>query len=161
MSAYQVHPDTIDLLVTAAAAWRLSFDNREGTDSASLCATTHRDQAGQLLTNENARSVNYRYNETYDSPSYNYQFVDLDRAAVAMPVAVLVLASVRCLRYQSCDTPNYAETCAARFLDRIESEACRRLIDTYDAPWGFTRDWMETKRAEAKARIAEQIKAVR
>src|SRR5436190_1726125 len=120
MSAYQVSPDTIDLLIAAADAWRLTFPNRDGDDAAELHVCSHRDEAGQLLTDENARSVNARYNESTPAERYSWTSLDLDRAAVAMPVPVLVLASVRCLRYQSCETDNYSDTRAARLLDRIE-----------------------------------------
>jgi hypothetical protein len=161
MSAYQVHSDTIDLLITAADAWRLTFENREGTDAARLHACSHRDEAGQLLTDENARSVNYRYREDETAPKYSYRFISLESAAVGMPVAVLVLGSVRCLRYQSCEAPDYAETRAARFLDGIEAEACRRLIDTHDAPWGFTRDWMTIKTAEIRAKVQATLNRVK
>ncbi len=152
MSAYQVPNDTIDLLIAAADAWRLTFENREGTDAANLHVCSHRDEAGQLLIDENVRSVNARYNETTETARYQWTPLCLDRAAVGMPVAVLVLGSVRCLRYQSCETDDYAQTRAARLLDRIEAEACRRLISTHDAPWGFTRAWMTEKTADVRAK---------
>ncbi len=156
MSAYQVSNDTIDLLVAAADAWRQTF---EGTDNQPRHACSHRDEAGQLLLDENVRSVNSRYAETAAAPLYRWTPICLDRASCGMPIAVLVLGSVRCLRYQSCETENYSETRAARFLDRIEAEACRRLINTHDAPWGFTREWMAMKTAEIKAKVAASLKA--
>ncbi len=157
MSAYLVSSDTIDLLVSAADAWRLTFENREGTDAASLHACTHRDEAGQLLWDENARSVNARYSESDSAPAYSYTPLCLDRAAVAIPVAVLVLGSVRCLRYQSCETDDYRDTRAARFLDRIEAEACRRLISVHEAPWGFTRQWMNEKTEQIRAKVTRSF----
>lgn len=153
MSAYLVDADTIDLLVAAADAWRLTFANREGTDAAELHVCSHRDEAGQLLWDENARSVNARYREKASAPTYTWTPLCLDRAAVAMPVAVLVLGSVRCLRYQSCETEDYSSTRASRLLDRIEAEACRKLINVHDAPWGFTRTWMTEKTAEIRAKV--------
>jgi hypothetical protein len=141
MSAYQVSSDTIDLLVAAADRWRVTFDNREGTDAARLHACSHRDEAGQLLTDENARSVAFRYSEPAAVEPYRYTYLDLDLAArqTGAPVPVLVLASVRCLRYQSCETPDYSETRAARFLDAIEHAAVHQLIEQHDAPWGYER----------------------
>jgi hypothetical protein len=160
MSAYIVATDTIDLLVAAADRWRLTFPDRDGTNFCDLHACSHRNEAGQLLMDENERSVNHRY-DYRDKPArrYSYTPIDLDRAAVGMPVAVLVLGSVRCLRYQSCETADYATTRAAVFLDRIEAEACRKLISTHEAPWGFTRDWMNTKIAEVKAKVAANVAA--
>jgi len=161
MSAYLVDSDTIDLLVAAADAWRLTFP---GPDAAEHHACSYRNQAGQLLWDENARSVNARYEqqdgENHGAPTYAWQSLCLDRASVGMPIPVLVLGSVRCLRYQSCETSNYHETPAARFLNRIEAEACRRLISVHEAPWGFTRDWMNATIAAKKADLAPAVVSV-
>lgn len=159
MSAYVVHNDTIDLLIAAADAWRVQFDGSAWDTRKMACS--HRDEAGQLLLDENYRSVNARYREDDKAPVYSYRFVDLDRAAVAMPIPVLVLQSVRCLRYQSCETEDYATTNAAIFLDRIEHAAISKLTDMYDPPWGFTRDWMETKRADIKRTVNAHLSAAR
>lgn len=154
MSAYIVHNDTIDLLITAADAWRVQFADEKDERR---YACTFRNEARQLLLDENYRSVNARYDSGDQATAYRWSFVDLDRAAVCMPIAVLVLGSVCCLRYQSCETDDYRDTKAAQFLDAIEATACRKLIGTYDAPWGFTRDWMERTRSAAKERIAATL----
>jgi hypothetical protein len=156
MSAYQVHSDTIDLLVAAADRWRLQFITEDGQR---LHVCSHRTEAGQLLTDENARSVSARYNTTDPVERYTYTFLDLDRAAAGLPIPVLVLGSVRCLRYQSCETEAYPTSPAAQLLDAIEAEACRQLINVHDAPWGFTRSWMDDKRATVKAAVAAQTRA--
>lgn len=158
MSAYVVSTDTIDVLVAAADRWRVTFMNE---NQASMHACTYRDEAGQLLLDENVRSVNCRYEQEDAAEKYRYNSIDLDRAAVGMPVAVLILQSVRCLRYQSCESPDYYDTRAARFLDSIEKAAINILTGTYDAPWGFTRDWMNEKINASKAKIAAQFEARR
>ena len=155
MSAYIVHDDTIDLLISAADAWRIKFEGEDGND---LHACTNRDEAGQLLLDENYRSVNARYDHENPAPRYSWRHVSLELAAVAMPIPVLVLGSVRCLRYQSCETNDYSDTRAAKFLDRIEAEACRKLISVHDAPWGYTRDWQTTKVAEIRAKINADVR---
>ena len=137
MSAYIVSTDTIDLLISAADAWRVTF--RSPADQSFLHACSYRrDEAGQLLLDENVRSVNARYRETEAAGVYRFQPVDLDRAARGLSIPILVLGLVRCLRYQSCEADDYGTTRAAEFLDRIEAEAIRKL--TIDAPWGWTRE---------------------
>jgi hypothetical protein len=59
------------------------------------------------------------------------------------------------LRYQSCEHPDYEASLAAKILNELESEMIRRL--THDAPWGYTRQWTEERRAEVKATIAKQF----
>jgi hypothetical protein len=158
MSAYIVHNDTIDLLVAAAAHWRVTFLTEDGEQRH---AVTDRNDAGQLLLDENYRSVNARYDQDDAAPCYRYTPLSLEREAAGVPVAVLVLASVRCLRYQSCETEAYETSPAARFLDGIEAEAERQLINTHDAPWGFTRAWADEKRAAVKASVARSLQLVK
>jgi hypothetical protein len=160
MSAYVVHSDTIDLLVAAADRWRVTFHGGDVARDAlgdTRHACSYRSEAGQLLLDENVHSVNARYRDDAVAERYTYTPLDLDRAAAGVPVAVLVLASVRCLRYQSCEAADYETTRAARFLDAIESAAVHALINPHEAPWGFTRAWAEERRGAIKARVAAAV----
>lgn len=130
MSAYVVSTDTIDFLVTAARLWRLASDGylpygtRNLTDS----------ELGQVLLSENIRSVNARYSETDQAPTYEYRQVRFDAID-----AVTVLKSVQCVNYQSCETDDWKTTTAYKVLKAIESGAIAHLPRYSDAPWGWTR----------------------
>ena len=154
MSAYIVHDDTINLIASAARCWRVDVY----TDAGRLSFATDADTMADLLYAENVKSVNYRYNESEPAPKFDFRYVDLDYASAAIEPEKLVLGSIRCLRYQSCEHPEYPTSAGAKVLDAIEAEAIRRLTDA--APWGWTRDWTEQRRAEVKARVAQQMARV-
>lgn len=130
MSAYVVSPDTIDYLVTASRLWRLASDGYLPYDARNLTDN----ELGQVLLSENVRSVNSRYNETDETPAYEHRPVRFDAID-----AVMVLKSVQCLNYQSCETDDWQSTSAFKVLKAIESGAIAHLRGYSDAPWGWTR----------------------
>lgn len=156
MSAYVVHEDTIALLAQAAARWGITDygrpDDVRGGGESDICARLGEAKIGQILLAENVHSVNVRYRETADTPRYRHRFVCLDAAALqcGVSVSVLVLASVQCLRYQSCEASDYEQSRACRILQRIEWEAIRHLPGYDDAPYGWTRDRTKPDAAPAE-----------
>ena len=131
MSAYLVPADTIDLLVTAARLWRLAEDGYLPYEARNLTDN----ELGQILLSENMRSVNARYEETDEAPTYDHMPVRFDAVE-----AVTVLKSVQCVDYQSCETDDWKTTAAYHILKAIESGAIAHLRGYQAAPWGFTRD---------------------
>jgi hypothetical protein len=161
MSAYVVSNDTIDLILSVAQRVARHDANIYLGESARYNLHTDAQALGQILLNENYRSVNARYNETGEPEAYRFRHVDTDRAGAGMDPAILVLGSIKCLRYQSCETEDYPTTDAARILNAIENKATSYLMSVHDAPWGWTRDWMESQIAEKKAKIAAQFTTAR
>lgn len=84
---------------------------------------------GQMLLNENARSVNHRYNEEDTPPEFIW-----DRFQRPF-TPVQILKAVACLRYQSCETPDWEETPACKILDNIMHGAINHLPGYEDAEW--------------------------
>ncbi len=173
MSAYLVSPDTIDLIVSAAQRFQARHGSRfyadlsardlpasdtDGVRRDSLSPHTDAEVMALLLWDENVHSVNVRYE--YDTnraqPVYTFRHVDMDHAAAAIDPAILALGSIRCLRYQSCEADDYSDTNACKLLNWIESLCVSHLISVAESPWGWTRDWTATRRAEIKARLAAQ-----
>ena len=156
MSAYVVHEDTIALLAQAAAWWQVTdygrSDDVRGGNVQDIHGRTGASAIGQILLNENIHSVNVRYREATALPVYRHRFVCLDTAARdwGVSVSVLVLASVACLRYQSCEASDYEQSRACRILQRIEWEAIRHLPGYDDAPYGWTRDRIKPDAALAE-----------
>lgn len=165
MSAYIVSPDTINLIATAAdwfckgSSFYMDPTARDGEGRDRLSPHTDTAKMAEMMWNENVHSVNSRYNLTEAHP-FKYQRVDIDRAAVAIDPAILVLGSIRCLRYQSCEASDYAETNAHKLLNWIESACINRLVSVADAPWGWTADWSNTRREESRAKINAQFSGV-
>lgn len=177
MSAYVCDHDTIDL-VASASAWALpdwSLGDavkvagavrvplveigqlRGAPMMAPATAIDLRDGAtvGALLYAENVYSVCARYGDRFDPSeldAYRFRPVSIEDFPEAVRVP-LVLKSIACLRYQSCEADDYAETAAARVLDAIErAVVAATWRDLPDLPWGYTRGWQPATPAATPAR---------
>jgi hypothetical protein len=176
MSAYVVHPDTINLIASAASRYRVTVHRLAGavrTDvddhhcgASELHAVTEPARLAQLLWDENCYSVEHRYQlpagtaategpreATGTTGEFRFRPVDLD--SLTMDPRIVVLASIRCLEYQSCESDDYRQSAGYLCLDAVRHEIIRKL--TNDAPWGWTRAWSDQRRAEIKARVARDM----
>lgn len=159
MSAYVVHQDTINLI--AAAAYRTGI-TIHFTQEVRLAAGVDRwngrtdiREIATALHAENVYSVNYRYDLTEPADGFQYEHISLDSLACApLSWQQMVLASIRCLRYQSCEASDYQQSAAARVLDTIEAAVIRSM--TEEAPWGWTKSWSAERVAAVKAEINAQ-----
>ena len=103
MSAWTVSKKHIDLLVTLAAQAELLGDKNET-------------QVGQILWDENYRSVNERYNETNPAPRYSFKPFDLTTLST-----IAQIKQVHCYVYQTCETDDYKTTQAIVLVEKIEA----------------------------------------
>jgi hypothetical protein len=130
MSAFIVNKEHIDALITFMVEKRVSYWNeatRERVNVTRFNAT----ETGQILWDENFRSVNYRYHEDEKPEVYRFTY-RLDRVP-----PVQIIKAVHCLDYQSCETDDWETTLAHRVLDAILSAACRSLPGYEEAYWGI------------------------
>ena len=106
MSAWIVSKQHIDLLVAAS---------KEVVP----------DVLGQMLWDENHKSVNYRYTETKPTPSYTF---------TARPNKVInpvvVLKQLACYEYQSCEHAGWEDSKAYKFCQMLKAE----LLATFSTP---------------------------
>lgn len=127
MSAWIVTKEHIDLLVAAA----------EGMDG------VEPDALGQMLWEENHKSVNYRYGEKRKTP--RYKFTPRPNKAIS---PVVVLKQIACLGYQSCEHASWDNSKAAMFLTNLTAKMLTKLtplshdevreLPEYEAaPWGI------------------------
>lgn len=139
MSAWTVERGHIDVLVAALHFFEVPT----------------KPDVGQMLWEENYRSVNYRYDENERTPTY----APPENTRALHPVAVL--KAIDCYEYQSCEHPDWKGSQAhalclalreaiyrrhpalavpmpSRYgLDQTEPAYCHH--PTYEtAPWGFT-----------------------
>ena len=108
MSAYQVEPTTIDLIVSYANP----LDPQ---------------QIGEMLWEQNKRSVAFRYDEPIGPAKYTFTRYKDVRPLVAFGCA-------QCYDYQACETPDYDASPACLFILQAIQRACGELIRAY--PWG-------------------------
>ena len=109
------------------------------------------DVIGQILLDENYKSVNYRYPD--DTPGwgrFHYEW-DLSRLPVN-PVAVLSL--IACLEYQSCEHPEWEQSEAHAILKTIKAIAIRQLPGYDKYPWAI-----DDSEGLAKARMKYEPEA--
>jgi hypothetical protein len=85
----------------------------------------HKQEVGQILVDQNFRSVNYHYEEDYPVREY----VADPPAVTLSPVAILKACD--CYDYQACETPDYWETEAFAIVRAIRNRAIR-LLPGYD-----------------------------
>lgn len=87
-------------------------------------------ETGQILLDENYRSVNYRYSE--DDKSHRFQL-----RAVRSCSAVELIKMAHCYQYQSCETPDWKQTEGYAIIVALEAMAIRKLSGYDEATWGF------------------------
>ena len=115
MSAYIVGNNTINAILGFAD----EYDMR-------AMGVANRNELGQILLDENYRSVNYRYDEYATPETYTYS-----RYTVKTFEALQYLS---CLEYQSCETPDWETTRAFRLCARLRANMVRRLLEELAVP---------------------------
>ena len=123
MSAFVVSNEHINALVNfglKSTYWDPETECRESID----LKTAQR--VGQILLDENVRSVNYRYSdESVPTPVFKFKIG-------GGYTAVQIIKAAHCLDYQSCETPDWEKTLAHSILETIKSKA-ERLVPGYEA----------------------------
>lgn len=162
MSAYVVDRDTIRYLVSAAMSPRIlgqsyhSLRYQWGDHPFDLGCGDFEAAAhiGQVLWNENQRSVNARYGDSDPAPEYGQH---VEWFGTFDPVQVL--KTISCLNYQSCETKDWENTQAAAFLRGLERQCIGALAGYESAAWGAPK---EQKRAEpgGKEPVAGRIYSI-
>ena len=87
-------------------------------------------EAGQLLFDENVRSLDARYGEE-GYKAYNYKPDCTTRKAVE------IIKLCHCYDYQACETEDYEQSRAHDLIDRIERRAITMIPGYDEAPWGI------------------------
>ena len=88
------------------------------------------EKAGQILVDENYRSVNHRYSE--NDPPHEYR-----RAAVRNLSMLEIIKLCNSYSYQSCETNDWGQTEAYAIVDSLRERAIRRLPGYEDANWSI------------------------
>lgn len=125
MSAFVVCEEHIHALLYAA----IHFDRYHGRDRMEKA-----DKIGQMLLNENCRSVAARYRGADDSYFGRYQY----RKPVKVPTIIGALKAIDCLEYQSCEHDGWNESEAKRFLEDLRKTLISTLPGYEDAPWAIS-----------------------
>lgn len=118
MSAWIVSSAHIDALVQGGIQFRLVPSGQD------------RHAVGAMLWQVNHDSVNYRYDETDQTPSYRFG------AAEFLLEPWALLKAVNCYRYQSCEHPGWEASPAAEYTTRLTEAILAHLgVADDDAAW--------------------------
>ncbi len=140
MSAHIVENSVIDYLLTFAKSTH-GFTLYLPTASAPhnckrIDGSSDASEIGQILLDENYRSVNRRYNETDKAARYTFRqhwHALEDRPHLR---AVRIIKACNYFDYQACETDDYEQTPAASIINQIRKAAMYQLPGYEDAPWG-------------------------
>lgn len=133
MSAFIVDYNHINYLMNAALSRRIAW---HGFYFKGLKVDKNRAQEiGQMLWDENRRSVDYRYQENNGDEEYEYKPIFHH---VFDPVQVL--KAIKCLDYQSCEHEEWESSGAKEFLDTLMHFAISALPGYEDAQWGAPKN---------------------
>ena len=107
------------------------------------------DQVGQMLLDENIKSVDHRYEdcEVTDLPGRvdgDYLIPFKHKLSYNPLPAVTVFSLINCYRYQSSETDDWEQTEAYAFCRQLEGRLIRNLPGYDAAPWEWT-EWPEEK----------------
>ena len=138
MSAFIVSKGVIDAIVKAGLelggrggplTW-YAFDAIGNETARGRLEYTNADEVGQMLWDENHRSVDFRYNEVNERPVYTYSRM-LGYAEVKHIPRILGLLG--CYEYQACEADDWRFTEAHAFCETFKAQLIGRLPG-YDWP---------------------------
>ena len=154
MSAFVVSKKQIDLILTFAIMKGFYFDRMMNPSNMYKVTEENASDIGQMLWDENHRSVNYRYKEDESTPSYtfkktyiysyskevwNEQTKTMERRTLESNINALSMINfLKCLDYQSCEHPEYKGSIAEHNINSWVSSACSHLPGYSDLPWAVS-----------------------
>jgi len=134
MSAYMVSDNHIHALVGYMIRERIIY---YPNDNARMAVTAdNAEEVGQILVDENYRSVNQRYQERTEghfgkAPTYKFKGVRI------LPDALAMLKACNCYEYQAGENDDWEQSVAYKIVNAIKEHAIRKLPGYDDAPWGI------------------------
>lgn len=147
MSAYNCNRATIVAVAIEAA---------RPHDSGSILEGKATEIAKQLAA-ENARSVAYRYDEEPE-PCEIGRVTGADIMRQSALSAIQIIKATNCLKYQSCETPDFECTAAFQRIELAREIAIRRLPGYSEADWGINEDWpLDERSAVERAEAGEAV----
>lgn len=176
MSAFIVSRGEIRYLIEAGLAFGQDSPMQwsKGHQSEQMAQLAHKNatEVGQLLWEENIRSVLYRYSDcTRDNlPGPNGEDFEYEHIFVTPPPLRLALSSFAsvhakfrgsyidpvqvlkacdCFEYQACEGSAWLDSEARQFLDALRHRAIRRLSGYQEAEWGAPKSFELNEKSRA------------
>ena len=132
MSAYVVDIEMIHVLIQSAQNFAAVYD-RFTLNGERVDIRYHLDEFGQMLIDANYASVNARYDEDTEVPTYKFT---RPRYAYWPPVAVL--KALDGFEYQACEAEDWGTSGARTFCDQLRRLVIHFLPGYEEADWEIT-----------------------
>ena len=145
MSAYVVDKATIDVMVRAGLRVRYKPMGWHHAGQHHHLDESTANRIGQMLLDECVHSVSHHYqddgitelpgpNNAYWLVPYKYQ------DALHLPEPVVILKTIACYEYQSCEHPEWETSEAKAFCETLRHIVITGLPGYEEAPWGWEED---------------------
>jgi hypothetical protein len=143
MSAYMVDSHHIHYLLTAAMSRHLNKRPQDGLEwlrCSGECDMLHQGdhakatKVGQMLWDENRKSIECRYPDDPDMPDNDWTYEFRPWQGEIDPVQVI--KACHCYSYQASEHPGWKESEAHAFIEALEDRAACALPGYDEAAWG-------------------------
>ena len=133
MSAYIVDNKTISAIVKGFEVYGATYEAEDFISpmQAFIKEKGVKEGIGQLLLNQNYKSVNYRYNEDEKAPDFKYEDVEINEG--------ILFGCIKCYEYQACETKDYFKSYIHVSLNRLKNAMLKKMIEEkgQKMPWGY------------------------
>lgn len=131
MSAYQVDPTIIDLIISKAVELKL-YALHPTSGGHTYVTEDNASEFAQALWQENIKSIAYRYDEeTAKTDPYTFTFYDNVRPGAAA-------GCLNCYEYQACEHPGWEASAAHDLCTRLTSKLLTSILT--NVPYGVEGD---------------------
>ena len=133
MSAYIVNNETISVIAKGFVDYNLEFEalNYRPNVQVIFDFKGKCEDIGQVLLNQNYKSVNYRYREQNEPPKFEYKDIKSDEGTL--------FGCIECYIYQACETDYFFESELYKSLLKLKLKMLEKMIQEkgQKIPWGY------------------------
>lgn len=139
MSAYVVSDKTITAIVTAMQRKHFATDLQDPKTGIVYNARTNPQMYGQLLLNENYRSVNYRYDEQTQPHTFRMTYKTDDKGYRDEFTLGEMYGSIESYMYQTCETPDWVGSDIYFAMCHLKDDLAEKMLEKLgeEMPWGI------------------------
>ena len=132
MSAYVVSDKTITAIVTAMQHKVFATDLKDPSNGNIYNARTNPQMYGQMLLNENYRSVNYRYDEQEEPHMFKMTYKTTEKGYRDDFTLGEMYGSICSYMYQTCETPEWIGSDIYFAMCHLKDDLAERMLEKLD-----------------------------
>lgn len=139
MSAYIVSNETITAIVQGLQRKEFSSSLTDPETMQQYNARTNPQMVGQILLNQNYKSVNYRYNEDAKPRKFTMTYRVDEKGYRDDYTLAEIYGSIRCYTYQACENPEWHDSEIDYTLRALKDDLAEKMAEKLgeEMPWGI------------------------